>query len=228
MRRVLHGDIVAAAQQERFSRKKHDHRFPVHAAAYSERPGTPAARLADDVPLAEQKRRLAAAMRLVMERLVPSNAPEEELRRAAEGLEASFALLLLSPYRLTRGLLPLLKAGGGARVMIDEGVLVADAQACFYVYRLRMGDHVQHGLVVGASVDEYENDLIKKHEHTRADKEADRTRHVETLGANAGPVFLTYRAVQAIDALVVQISSMALDPTPPDMMDLDQIVQRTP
>jgi len=69
-----------------------------------------------------------------------------------------------------------------------------------------MGDHVQTGLVAGASVDEYEADLIKKHEHTRRVKEDDRTRHVDALNANTGPVFLTYRARPEIDALIARLS----------------------
>jgi uncharacterized protein (DUF1015 family) len=92
-----------------------------------------------------------------------------------------------------------------------DGVLQRDTGPCLYVYqqRMRIGerDHVQVGVLAGASIDEYENDLIKKHELTRADKEADRTRHVETLGANTGPVFLTYRAAPAIDAIVDRITA---------------------
>ena len=78
--------------------------------------------------------------------------------------------------------------------LIARGELVADEQPCLYVYRLRMDDHVQHGLMVGASVDEYESGVIKKHELTRRAKEDDRARHVEKLMANAGPVLFTYRA----------------------------------
>ncbi|MHB8873134.1 MAG: DUF1015 domain-containing protein, partial [Myxococcaceae bacterium] len=74
-----------------------------------------------------------------------------------------------------------------------------------YVYRQKMGAHVQVGLVAGASVDEYDSGLIKKHELTRADKEDDRTRHVEVLGGNDEPVFLTYRADKRIDALIAEV-----------------------
>ena len=83
--------------------------------------------------------------------------------------------------------------------------LVRDATPCFYLYAQRMGNHRQIGLVAGASVLEYQQDIIKKHEHTRADKEADRTRHVATLNANTGPVFLTYRQQPEIDQIVEQI-----------------------
>jgi uncharacterized protein (DUF1015 family) len=65
-----------------------------------------------------------------------------------------------------------------------------------------MGDHAQVGLVAGTSVSEYQSDLIKKHEHTRADKEEERTRHVDAIGANTGPVFLTYHARPEVDRFV--------------------------
>jgi len=90
-----------------------------------------------------------------------------------------------------------------------DGVLVGDAKPCFYLYRQKMGDHVQVGLVAGASVDEYQAGLIKKHELTRADKEDDRTKHVDMLDANDEPVFLTYPAKKSIDALVKKLTSSA-------------------
>jgi uncharacterized protein (DUF1015 family) len=92
------------------------------------------------------------------------------------------------------------------RRMIDDGVLVRDPAASFYIYRLRMGDHVQHGIVAGFSVQEYEDDLIKKHELTRREKEDDRARHVERLMANAGPVLLTHRNTPVLQDIVAGIS----------------------
>ncbi|MBN2461815.1 MAG: DUF1015 domain-containing protein [Candidatus Cloacimonetes bacterium] len=86
--------------------------------------------------------------------------------------------------------------------MIEEGILKQDPEYCFYLYRLIMGDIIQTGLVVGASIEDYEADVIKKHEHTRADKEADRIRHVDTLNANTGPVFLTYKSRTDMNNLV--------------------------
>ncbi|MBP7147934.1 MAG: DUF1015 domain-containing protein [Acidobacteria bacterium] len=91
------------------------------------------------------------------------------------------------------------------RRLIDEKILVRDPAPCLYVYQQRMGAHVQAGLVGLCSVAEYERDLIKKHEHTRKDKEDDRTRHVTECNANAEPVFLTYRAVRAIDEIVDRV-----------------------
>ncbi len=90
-----------------------------------------------------------------------------------------------------------------------EGSMFRDEKPCLYLYRqtMKVGDrdHVQVGVVAGASIEEYENNLIKKHELTRADKEKDRTRHVETLNANTGPVFLTYVSKPKINALVEEL-----------------------
>lgn len=80
--------------------------------------------------------------------------------------------------------------------------LVEEAGPSLYLYRLRMGSHEQVGIAGCFSVDEYEQDVVRKHERTRKDKEDDRTRHLLTLRAQTGPVFLTYLADAAIDALV--------------------------
>jgi uncharacterized protein (DUF1015 family) len=98
------------------------------------------------------------------------------------------------------------------------GVLCPDPEPRFYVYAQRMGSHAQTGLVACASVDEYDRDLIKKHEKTRADKEEDRVRHVDALSAHDEPVFLTYRAVPAVDAAVeaVKLARPEYDLVTPD------------
>jgi uncharacterized protein (DUF1015 family) len=72
-----------------------------------------------------------------------------------------------------------------------------------------MGEHSQTGLVALASCEEYLRNIVKKHELTRPDKEDDRVRHIETLNAQTGPVFLTYKAVEEIDALAARITSTA-------------------
>ncbi len=95
------------------------------------------------------------------------------------------------------------------RRLIATGVLQAEPAPCLYLYRQRMGEHVQTGLVAGASVDEYEQDLIKKHEFTRKVKEDDRTRHADSMNASAEPVFLTYKAAPEIDALVARLTAAA-------------------
>ncbi len=99
------------------------------------------------------------------------------------------------------------KSAENFRQMIRDGVLVRDAADCFYIYRLRMGDHVQHGIVAGSSVQEYEDDLIKKHEFTRREKEDDRARHVEKLMANAGPVLLTFKNRPEIRTFIERIAA---------------------
>lgn len=88
---------------------------------------------------------------------------------------------------------------------IQEGVLVHDPEPHLYLYAQKMGEHRQIGVVACASVREYDADRIKKHEKTRADKEDDRTRHIETLAAHDEPVFLTYRATSTIDAIVAEV-----------------------
>lgn len=90
---------------------------------------------------------------------------------------------------------------------LSRGVMVQDQSDCCYVYRQQMGVLVQTGLVVCSAVDDYQSGVIRKHELTRQDKEEDRVRHIDCLNANDEPVFLTYRAVPAVDALVAQASS---------------------
>jgi uncharacterized protein (DUF1015 family) len=88
--------------------------------------------------------------------------------------------------------------------LISQGALYQDKQPCFYLYRQIMGGHAQVGLVAAASCEEYLKNIIKKHEFTRPDKEDDRVRHIEALNSQTGPVFLTYRAVAALDEFIVK------------------------
>jgi len=96
--------------------------------------------------------------------------------------------------------------------------LVVEDEPAVYFYRLRMGAHTQTGLAACFSLDEYDRGLIKKHEKTRRDKEDDRTRHITTIRAQSGPVFLTYRASAAIDAVAARVTAGAplFDITTPD------------
>jgi len=82
--------------------------------------------------------------------------------------------------------------------------LITEASPSVYVYRLIMGAQEQIGVVACCSVDEYDQDLIKKHERTRRDKEDDRTHHMMVLRAQTGPVFLTYRARRDLDTMVME------------------------
>lgn len=90
------------------------------------------------------------------------------------------------------------KAAATLQQMRINGVYMQDDSACLYIYREIMYGRVQIGLVGCVSIDDYKNEIIKKHELTRADKEADRIRHVDTCNANTGPIFLTYRAESKI------------------------------
>ena len=84
--------------------------------------------------------------------------------------------------------------------------LAAEAEPALYLYRLKMGDHIQTGVAGTWSVEEYEKDLIKKHEKTRRDKEDDRTHHMCALRAQTGKVFLTYKASVKVDAIVARVA----------------------
>ncbi len=88
--------------------------------------------------------------------------------------------------------------------LIRDCPLVTEEVPSLYLYRLIMGDHEQIGVVACCSLDEYDENLIRKHERTRRDKEDDRTRHMTVLRAQTGPVFLTYRASRDIDTMVME------------------------
>jgi uncharacterized protein (DUF1015 family) len=96
------------------------------------------------------------------------------------------------------------KAAENFRRMIEDGALQQEDAPSIYLYRLIMGEHEQIGLVACCSVDEYDQDIIRKHERTRRDKEDDRTRHILTLRAQTGPVFLTYRPSRNVDMMVME------------------------
>ncbi len=86
-----------------------------------------------------------------------------------------------------------------------EGIMQQDQKACYYLYELTMEGRVQTGLVACSSVDDYLNGVIRKHENTLEAKEQDRIRHVDTCSAQTGPIFLAYRAQDAIRELVQNI-----------------------
>ena len=86
--------------------------------------------------------------------------------------------------------------------MIDDGLYVQEEKPCMYIYRQTMKGKSQTGLVICASIDDYINNKIKKHEHTRKDKELDRINHVDYCDANTGPIFLTYRNQDEISRIM--------------------------
>jgi uncharacterized protein (DUF1015 family) len=140
----------------------------------------------------------------------------EEAREMAAGNPLSFLHVVKPEIDLESGIdlysdSVYAKGAENLKKLKDDGVMMREQWPALYLYRQVMGNHVQTGLVTGASIDEYEADLIKKHEHTRPKKEDDRTRHVEALNANTGPVFLTYKARTGIDSLVDRLTTA--DPT---------------
>ncbi len=94
------------------------------------------------------------------------------------------------------------KAKENLEAFIQRNILFKEAKECYYIYQLIMHGRSQTGLVAVSSVDDYENDIIKKHEFTRPEKEQDRINHIKTTGAQTGNVFLAYRNEAAIDVIV--------------------------
>ena len=98
------------------------------------------------------------------------------------------------------------KGAENLQKLINDKVLMRDDKACYYVYRLVMGEHQQTGLVVSASVADYDTNRIRKHEYTRPDKEDDRVRQIDALNAQTGPVFLTYRNSDVVEGITKKVS----------------------
>lgn len=94
------------------------------------------------------------------------------------------------------------KAKTNLQNFISKGILTREVKPCYYIYELVMNGRTQTGLVAVSSIDDYENDIIKKHEFTRPEKEQDRINHIRTSGAQTGNVFLAYRDVAAMNQLV--------------------------
>ena len=103
---------------------------------------------------------------------------------------------------------------------IEDGIYEKDADDAYYIYELIMGGRSQTGLVACAAVDDYVNNVIKKHENTREDKEIDRITHVDTCGAQTGPIFLAYRSQQTINEIVARIQETSRSMILPRLMGL--------
>ena len=136
----------------------------------------------------------------------------EEARKEAEGNEQSFYRVIKPEIDLPAGTdlysdEVYAKAAENFNLFRQEGWLIQDEKPCMYVYRQIMDGIPQHGLVAGSSVQDYFDDKIKKHEFTRPVKENDRIRHMDTVSAHLGPVFLTYPDVDEIDAIVNKVVS---------------------
>jgi uncharacterized protein (DUF1015 family) len=130
----------------------------------------------------------------------------EEARRLAAGNPLSFLHVTRSEIDLPDGTDPYSPqvydtAAANFAALRANAPMIEEAEPSLYFYRLRMGGHEQTGVAGCFSLDEYDRDLIKKHERTRRDKEDDRTRHIVQLRAQTGVVFLTYKASDRIDHL---------------------------
>jgi uncharacterized protein (DUF1015 family) len=137
----------------------------------------------------------------------------EEARALADGNPLSFLRVSRAELELPAGTDPYSpavydRASENFRAL-RQHALVEDDEPSVYFYRLRMGTHEQTGLAGCWTLDEYDRNVIRKHEKTRRDKEDDRTRHMMALGAQTGPVFLTYRASEAVDAIARRVTAGA-------------------
>ena len=133
----------------------------------------------------------------------------DEARALAEGNPLSFLRVTRSELELPPGSNPYAdEVYARARANFDRlkraAPLELDPEPSLYLYRLRMGEHEQIGVAGCFSVDEYESDGIRRHEKTRRDKEDDRTRHIVTLRAQTGVVFLTYRRSAEVDGVIAR------------------------
>ena len=131
----------------------------------------------------------------------------EEAREFAKGKPLSFlhvskAEIDLPPGTDVHSEAVYKKAAENFQKMLAEGLLVREKKPCFYVYRLQMGRHIQTGLVVGACVDDYDANRIRKHEFTRPVKEDDRVNQIKYVKAQTGPGLIAYKQVPEADAII--------------------------
>ncbi len=138
----------------------------------------------------------------------------EEARQRATGRPLSFLHISKAEIDLPEGTDPYdtavyAKAAENLQRLKDDKVLLREDQACYYVYRLTMGDHIQTGLIAAASAADYDSNRIRKHEFTRPAKEDDRVRQIEALKAQTGPVLLAYRSTPEVDQLIESVAAQA-------------------
>jgi uncharacterized protein (DUF1015 family) len=157
------------------------------------------------------------ALRPVPERAADVAAPPydvlntEEARVRAAGKPFSFLHISKPEIDLPHGMDPYApevyaKGAENLQRLIDQGVLIRDDSPGYYVYRLKMGEHVQTGLVCTGNVADYDTNRIRKHEFTRPQKEDDRVRHMTALNAQTGPVLVVYRNADEIRTLLEDIT----------------------
>jgi len=159
-----------------------------------------------------------AGLRPVPERAEDVIAPpydvlnSEEARQRAAGRPWSFLHISKAEIDLPEATDPFDvsvydRASVNLQAMVEQGILQREDRACYYVYRLTMGDHTQTGLVAVASVADYDINRIRKHEFTRPAKEDDRVHQIEALNAQTGPVLLAYKSQAGIDQLIESVTS---------------------
>ena len=146
-----------------------------------------------------------------------------EAREMAKGKPWSFLHISKPEIDLPEGTNPYddsvyAKGLENLRSMMEQGILQQDTAPCYYLYRLKMGEHTQTGLVGAASVEAYDANTIKKHEFTRPDKENDRIRQIDTLNAQTGPVLLSCPPSSDLEKIMATITkqSPAVDITTED------------
>lgn len=158
-----------------------------------------------------------AGLRPVSERAADVLAPpydvlnSDEARVRAHGRPWSFLHVSKAEIDLPEGTDPYApevygRAADNLRHMVEAGVLVRDTLPCYYVYRLKMGEHVQTGLVAAASIGAYDSNRIRRHEFTRPAKEDDRVRQIEALNAQTGPVLLACRSDPAVNEILARVT----------------------
>ena len=134
----------------------------------------------------------------------------EEARALAEGNPLSFLRVSRAEIELPPGADPYSEAvyerAASNFARLKERAFLVENESSLYFYRLQMGQQSQTGLAGCFSIDEYEQNVIRKHERTRRDKEDDRTRHMIALGAQTGPVFLTYRTSARINTIAERVT----------------------
>lgn len=138
----------------------------------------------------------------------------DEARARAEGRPWSFLHISKAEIDLPQGTQAYddavyAKAAANLKAMLAADVLCRDPAPCYYIYRLRMGDHEQTGIALAASVDAYDAGRIRRHEFTRPAKENDRVRQIEALDAQTGPVLLAHAPSSAITALLAKLCEQA-------------------
>ncbi|MGB1548339.1 MAG: DUF1015 domain-containing protein, partial [Alphaproteobacteria bacterium] len=138
----------------------------------------------------------------------------EEARRRAAGRPWSFLHISKAEIDLppeTDSYSPAVyeKASANLQSMLAKGILRRDSAPCYYVYRLQMGDHVQTGIVLAASVEAYNEGRIRRHELTRPQKEDDRVHQIEALDAETGPVLLAHRPSSGLSPLITEATKVA-------------------